>query len=120
MLSVVRRSDGHYYLAGTVNGKGVTFLVDTGASDVVLNISDAIRIGIDTESLHFTQQYQSANGLIWGAPYRLDFLKIGSFDFPDVLVSVNDADMGISLLGISFLERFSSYEFKEGKLYLRR
>jgi len=119
VLSVVQRSDGHYYLAGTVNGKRVTFLVDTGASDIVLNISDAIRIGIDTESLNFTQQYQSANGLIWGAPYRLDLLKIGSFDFPDVSVSVNGGDMGTSLLGISFLERFSSYEFKGGTLYLR-
>ena len=119
VIEVVGRSDGHYYLDGTVKGRSVTFLVDTGASDIVLNLGDAMRIGIDTETLNFTQRYQTANGLVWGAPYRLERLQIGPFDFPNVSVSVSAADMGASLLGVSFLERFRSYEFKGGKLYLR-
>ena len=119
VLEVVGRSDGHYYLEGMVEGQSITFLVDTGASDIVLNLGDAMRIGIDTETLNFTQRYQTANGFVWGAPYRLESLQIGPFEFPNVSVSVSAADMGASLLGLSFLERFRSYEFKGGKLYLR-
>ena len=44
---VIQRSrDGHFYVAGTINGQAVTFLVDTGASTVSINSALARRLGL--------------------------------------------------------------------------
>tara|TARA_Y100000588_G_C14254308_1_gene924772 strand:+ start:95 stop:835 length:741 start_codon:yes stop_codon:yes gene_type:complete len=111
--------DGHYYVTGVAHGKKIRFLVDTGASDIVLNHRDAKELGIDVKNLQFSQIYQTANGRVRGAPYLLESLRIGSFQFLKVWISVNEAKMGTSLLGMSFLERFDSYKFYDGKLQLR-
>ena len=118
-ISVSVAEDGHYYLTGTIQGEKVIFLVDTGASDIVLNHRDARKIGIDVEKLRFTQVYQTANGRVRGAPYLLDGMQIGSFEFFEVWVSINETEMGTSLLGMSFLSQFDSYTFYDGKLQLQ-
>ena len=110
--------DGHFYANGKANGKKLRFMIDTGASDVVLSPLDASRIGIDVEKLQFTKTYQTANGIGLGAPYRLNSLAIGSLEYAKVAVSVNKSDMVTSLLGMSFLERLESFEFRGSKLYL--
>ena len=118
-ISVSVAEDGHYYLTGTIQGEKVIFLVDTGASGIVLNHRDARKIGIDVENLRFTQVYQTANGRVRGAPYLLDGMQIGSFEFFEIWVSVNETEMGTSLLGMSFLSQFGSYTFYDGKLQLQ-
>ena len=117
ILSVSR--DGHFYANGKANGKKLRFMIDTGASDVLLSPLDASRIGIDVEKLQFTKTYQTANGIGLGAPYRLNSLAIGSLEYAKFAVSVNKSDMVTSLLGMSFLERLQSFEFRGSKLYLR-
>ena len=117
ILSVSR--DGHFYANGKANGKKLRFMIDTGASDVVLSPVDASRIGINVEKLQFTKTYQTANGIGLGAPYRLNSLAIGSLEYAKFAVSVNKSDMVTSLLGMSFLERLQSFEFRGSKLYLR-
>ena len=117
ILSVSR--DGHFYANGKANGKKLRFMIDTGASDVVLSPLDASRIGIEVEKLLFTKTYQTANGIGLGAPYRLNSLAIGSLEYAKFAVSVNKSDMVTSLLGMSFLERLQSFEFRGSKLYLR-
>jgi aspartyl protease family protein len=110
--------DGHFYLNTKINGTAVRFMIDTGASDIVLNKSDAIRAGIDLKNLRFNRVYQTANGRSFGASTILDELEVGGVKFYRVNASVNDADMGTSLLGMSFLRRFRKYEFYQDKLVL--
>ncbi len=120
-LVINANADGHFYINGRANGERIRFLVDTGASGVTLSPQDASRIGIDLERLRFTQRFQTANGIGYGAPYRLDSLSIGAFDFADMDISINGADMSTSLLGMSVLNRLSACTFQgDGKLYLRR
>jgi aspartyl protease family protein len=68
--------DGHFHLEALVNGERVLFMVDTGASDVVLAPDDARRIGFDPATLAFNQPYNTANGVAFGASITLD--EIGS------------------------------------------
>jgi aspartyl protease family protein len=112
-------SGGHFVVEASVDGKQVRFLVDTGATDVVLSPVDARRIGFDVGALKFTKTYRTANGIVAGAPVRLGRIAIGSIVVEDVRASVNGADMGRSLLGMSFLERLGGYEVTDGKLILR-
>ena len=95
-------------------------MVDTGASDMVINQNDARRIGIDLSRLKFNRAYQTANGTSYGAGVRLKEVKFGDLVFQDIPASVNSADMGISLLGMSFLRNFSKYEFTRDQLILTK
>ena len=119
-LVITASTDGHFYVNGRANGERIRFMVDTGASHVTLSPQDASRIGIDLGQLRFIQRVQTANGIGLGSPYRLDSISIGSFEFADMEVSINRAEMSTSLLGMSVLERLTSFEFRDGKLYLRR
>jgi aspartyl protease family protein len=97
----------------------VDFLVDTGASHVVLSLEDARRLGFTPDHLRFTQKFQSANGTVRAAPVALRELRIGQLRLFDLEASVNGGPLPISLLGMSFLQRLSSYEVARGRLILR-
>jgi aspartyl protease family protein len=115
-----RRSDGHFVARTQVNGAPITMLIDTGASTVVLQPSDARRAGIDVDRLRYSVPVQTANGTAFAAAVRLRHVAIGSIvlDGVDALVSAPGA-LRQSLLGMSFLRRLRSYEFSGEFLTLR-
>jgi clan AA aspartic protease (TIGR02281 family) len=111
-------SGGHFVLEATVNGVPVTFLVDTGASSVVLTMEDAERLGFRPENLRFTERFASANGEVRAAPVVLRELRIGQFSMFDMPASVNEAPLRVSLLGMSFLKQLHGYGVEDGRLIL--
>ena len=113
-------SSGHYNVEAKISGVSVRFLVDTGASDVTLSPRDAKRIGLDTGRLAFNRRYQTANGIVMGAPVTLPQIRIGPIEVRDVPASVNGVPLNTSLLGMSFLERLSGYRVENGTLTLRQ
>lgn len=118
-MSVRRGAGGHFRIDAEVDGRAVRFLIDTGATDIVLSPDDARRLGFDAGTLAFTQLRRTANGLTRGAPVRLASLRIGELEFSDVAASVNEGDLGESLLGMEFLNRLSTVEMSGDVLTLR-
>lgn len=117
-ISINIANDGHFYIDLKINYQTVRFMVDTGASDLVLNIKDAKRIGININKLSFSKPYRTANGMIWGAVTHVREIDISGLKFYDAKISVSNADMGVSLLGMDFLRRFKKYEFYQDQLIL--
>ncbi len=110
---------GHFITDVHINGTPVTFLIDTGASHTVLNQRDAERLRLGGGSLRYTVPFQSANGTTYAAPITLRDVRLGQFQLYDLDAYVNQGNLGISLLGMSFLRRFQSYEFLQDRLVLR-
>ena len=110
--------DGHYYINTQVNGENVRFMVDTGASDIVLDQTTAKKIGINLDDLQYTKTYNTANGTVRGAAVTLKTIQMGDYILNDIRASVNEADMEQPLLGMSFLEKLEGYEVKRGILTL--
>jgi len=110
--------DSHFYVKLLINKVPILFMIDTGASDIMLSISDAKKIGINTNNLIFNRPYQTANGRSFGASIKLKEVEISGIKFKDIYASVNEGDMGVALLGMSFLRRFSKYEFFQDRLVL--
>ena len=52
-LSIAKGQGGHYWIAGSINGQPVQFLVDTGATSVAINENQARRLGIDPSTSFF-------------------------------------------------------------------
>jgi aspartyl protease family protein len=119
-IEVPRGFDGHYHLTLGLNGVPVDFVVDTGASDMVLSGSDAQRIGIDPASLAFTGQAVTANGTVKTARIRIPKVEIGGMVERDVPASVTGGEMEGSLLGMSYLQRFARIEISGGRMVLER
>lgn len=117
---VTRRQDGHFYLKAEVNGTPVLFLVDTGATEISLTRRDADRIGLVLTPAHFVGTVYTANGPVTVAPLRLESVIAGPIAAYGVSAHVNSVGMDSSLLGMSFLERLSSYEVRGDRLYLRQ
>ena len=110
--------DGHFYINLKVNDKSTRFMVDTGASDMVLTQDVAQIVGINLDNLSYNKIYQTANGKVFAASVKLDKIEINGILFYDVYASVNNANLETSLLGMSFLKNFKKYEFYQDKLIL--
>ncbi len=111
--------NGHFLVTAEVEDVEILFLVDTGASQVILTAEDAERLGHRVDAMEFSDRFQTANGAIRGAPLLLSELRIGDLEIADVRASVIRAPMSTSLLGMSFLSRLEGYEVGEEGLILR-
>lgn len=112
-------ANGHFLAGATVNGDPVRFLVDTGASKVILTLADARRLGFDPDLLDFSERYRTAGGGVLGAPVVLREVRVGQLSLADVSASVTRGPLGVSLLGMSFLDRLEGYEVRRNRLILR-
>lgn len=112
--------DGHYHVVMDVNGAPIEFIVDTGASDVVLSMQDAARAGINPENLMFSGLAMTANGRVETAPVRLREVRLGAIADENVRAVVNGGEMRRSLLGMSYLNSFDRIEINDGRLILER
>jgi aspartyl protease family protein len=98
-------SRGHFVTTGQINGLPVRMLVDTGASLVSINGSEAKRLGINY--LQGTPAaVQTANGTAPAYRVKLDSVRVGDITLNnvDALVHVSEG-LPITLLGMSFLNR---------------
>lgn len=117
---VPRRTDGHFHAVLRVNGTAIEFVIDTGASDIVLSRDDAARVGFDPGELAYTGVAQTANGQVRIAPVKLDTVELGGIIDRDLRASVNEGDLDISLLGMSYLGLFDRIEIEGDRLVLTR
>ncbi len=119
-IEIPRNNDGHYYATLSVNGAEVYFVVDTGATDVVLTQADARRAGLDPDNLPYFGRAMTANGEVRTAPVRLEEVALGGYVDTNVRASVNEGEMGQSLLGMSYLQLFDQITITGSKLILTR
>lgn len=115
-----RQADGHFYARLDVNGQPVTFMVDTGATQMVLTQDDAVRVGIDVGSLRYLGQASTANGIVRTAQVTLDQVSLGGVTEARLPAVVNDGAMAGSLLGMSYLRIFSNIQIRDNELILTR
>lgn len=116
----LRRSfDGHFYSDVAVNGAKVRFVVDSGATVVILTREDARKVGLDPDSLSYSGRARTANGEVKMAPVTLDEMTLEGVTMRNVRAAVNGGKLDTSLLGMSFLRRLESIEMSGNKMVLK-
>jgi aspartyl protease family protein len=105
-LSISRGVGNHYWIAGSIDGHPVQFLVDTGATSVAMNEGQARRLGIDYRVQGRPMVASTAGGNIKAWRIKLDSVKIGGLEVLGVEGAVLEGDSPTEvLLGMSFLSR---------------
>ncbi len=97
---------GHFVTSGSINGKPARFMVDTGATLVVLGRDDAQRMGIDLSGAQ-TALTHTANGQVPVLVITLNSVRVGDVELDNVGAVVMPQPMPMVLLGNSFLSRLS-------------
>jgi len=110
---------GHFFAEGQINGLPVRFLVDTGASMVVLPAADAKRLGIDYASAPKTR-VQTAGGAISAFLVTLDRVRVGSIELNGIDGLVVEEGARVALLGMSFLNRVEMRRDGDSMTLIRR
>ena len=107
---------GQFVVDAEVNGTAVRFLVDTGASYLSLTPRDAAAIGLSPSSLTYNLRTNTAKGVARAAEVRLREVRIDQLTIDDVPAIVMEDPSGISLLGMSFLDRLEGHRISNGVL----
>jgi aspartyl protease family protein len=115
-VRVTARDDGHFYVRARVNGDDVLFMVDTGATDIVLTRATAARLGFT--GLVYDGVAATANADVRVAGVRLDRLDVGGIRLDNVPASVNAGALGENLLGMRFLNALPGWRVENGTLIL--
>ena len=106
--SVTLRDDsrGHYRTEARVDGMKIEFLVDTGATAVMLSANTAAKLGIRPARSDYTAKVMTGNGEIRAAVVQLNKIELGDITVRDVRALVySDEKTEIDLLGMTFLSR---------------
>ena len=101
-----------------IKNQEVRFMIDTGASDVVIDEKIASKLGYDLKKINYNKVFQTANGQSYGASISFDEVDVSGIKFYNVQASITNSDLVIPLLGMSFLQKFYKYEFYRDKLIL--
>ncbi len=115
-LTLIRNRAGHYVADGEINGRRVTFLLDTGATAVALPAALARELGVKRGA---AVTVQTANGAAAGFETRLDSVRIGPIEMREVAAIVaGEMEPDTVLLGMSFLKRVE-FTQRDDRLILR-
>lgn len=120
-VTLLKDASGHFQADARVEGRNVSFMVDTGATVIALTENDAARIGIRPYRSDYTTTVSTANGGAKAAPVRLASIEVGGVVVRDVpaLVLPNNA-LSQNLLGMAFLSRLKRFEYANGRLVLEQ
>ena len=113
-----RNAQGHYVASGFINGYPVTFLVDTGATQVAISEQLAERLGLEKQGGAFSQ---TANGVVAVWQTLLERVTLGVIEQRNVRATIlpDLEPWNQVLLGMSFLKRLELVQ-RDGSLLLRQ
>ena len=114
-----RAGDSHFYADANIDGTNIRMMVDSGASVVALTRRDAEAIGIDVDRLPIAGRANTAGGVVPLRPVMLDSVDVDGVEVRRVQAAVIDADMGVSLLGQSYLSKLETVKVEGDTMTLR-
>ncbi len=117
-LTLLPNRSGNFETDASINGRRMSLVVDTGASVIVLRESAAARLGIHPRAQDYRAKVSTANGIVMGAPTRLNRVDVGGLVVYDAAALVlPDRALEKNLLGMSFLSRVR-FSHRNGRLVL--
>ncbi|MCW2369687.1 TIGR02281 family clan AA aspartic protease [Sphingobium sp. B11D3D] len=106
--TVQRHADGLFYVEAKANGHSIRFVVDTGATVVVLNRADAAKLGLTYESLPGRAQMRTVNGSSAMRWARIERMEMAGKRIEQISAAVVDGALPVSLMGQNALQQLGT------------
>ncbi len=103
-VSLTADARGHFAAGGSINGYPMNFLVDTGATSISINATEARRMGLDYKSGQ-AGAVNTAAGVVPAWRVTFNTVKVGNITLNQVEGLVVETGLSVALLGMSFLNR---------------
>jgi aspartyl protease family protein len=118
-IRIRRSEDGHFWVNGEINGRPVSFLVDSGATITTLSRQTAAEVGVEADG-GFGTMVGTANGTTVMDRGRASRLRIGPIERSDLAVHISrDEGDGINVIGMNFLSSLSAWGVEGNTLSLK-
>jgi aspartyl protease family protein len=118
-IRIRRSGDGHFWVNGEINGRPVSFLVDSGATVTTLSRATAAAVGVEAET-GFGTMVSTANGATVMDRGRAGRLEIGPIARSDLAVHISrDEGDGVNVIGMNFLSSLSAWGVEGNALLLK-
>jgi aspartyl protease family protein len=118
-LRIPMSDDGHFWVRANVNGVEQRFLIDSGATTIVLSAEAAKAAGITSDEDQFASMVQTANGTVAAKRIRIDRLAVGPIS-RDSLAAITAPEFGdVNVLGMNFLSTLSGWGVERRTLILK-
>ncbi len=109
---IPRAKDGLFYVTGEINGARIRFVVDTGATVVVLTPSDAQLAGLTADGIGNGAQIQTVTGASTMRWAKANEIKLANKSVRHVDIAVVPAGLKVSLLGQNVLSKLGNITLK--------
>ncbi len=106
-LRLVRQHDGHFWLRASINGVNADFMVDSGATVTAMGDALARKTKVELDGRKIL--LETANGQIEARTGNVAEFRIGYFQVDDLDVVVGDNFGDVNVVGMNFLDSFSSW-----------
>jgi aspartyl protease family protein len=118
-LKLVRQDDGHFWLRASVNGYQADFMVDSGATTTAINSDDAKAAKLSFDKGSNIVQLDTANGVVEARTTKVQAMRVGDLQIDDHEVVVSDSFGDTNVVGMNFLDSFSSWNVEGDVMTLR-
>lgn len=120
--TVIQLQEGGAFEAeGTINGAPTRFLLDTGATSIVLTDTMAATLGIRVSDRDFTARALTASGIVNFARVNIDSIQIGDVTVRNVPAAVQrGGHLGVVILGMRYLALLKRVELQRSMLILEQ
>lgn len=112
----IKNTQGHYYVDGFVGNAPIKFMVDTGASGVVIPRSVANRAG-EWGNCNWIK-FMTANGPTELCQRRVASIRFGPYEFKNIVATIT-ADEAIDATGLLGMEALKHFQIQIGNGYMR-
>ncbi|KQM51984.1 hypothetical protein ASE69_20355 [Sphingomonas sp. Leaf208] len=116
---IQRGTDGLFYVNVLINDRPIRFLIDTGASVVVLTAADARQAGIRVHETNFDRSVDTVGGAAPMAWATLDKVNLAGHEVRGLRAAVVRNGLGVSLLGQNMLAKLDSVTLTADRISLR-
>jgi aspartyl protease family protein len=111
-IQLTRQDDGHFWVRADVNDKPVDFMVDSGATTTAINADTANQVGLDMGNASGAVELDTANGVVWAKTVTIAKISIGDFIFENHSAVVAREFGDTNVVGMNFLDSFTSWNVK--------
>jgi aspartyl protease family protein len=101
-VRIHKSPDGHFWVNADVNGVRVPFLVDSGATTIMLSTDTARRAGLEPSD-PLPVLLSTANGMVSARRVTIGRLKVGGIARSGLVAGTADAFGDTNVLGMNFL-----------------